>query len=268
MSADVSTAATAPGTTPTATPRAAATWRQIAAQTRMELRLLTRNGESLLVTLGIPLGILVFFSTVDVLPTGDTEPVTFLVPGVLAISVMSTGLVAVAIQTGFERKYAVLKRIGATPLRRSAYLASKALAVTLITAVQTVLVLVIAAVGLDWNASASVLAVLVAIVLGVFAFTSMGLLMAGALRAEATLALANAVYLLLMLLSGVAFEADALPGPLEAVASLLPSGALAEALRAAVDAGDGAWDVGALAVVAAWGVAAAGLAARSFRWEP
>ena len=97
MSAEATTAPAAPGSTPASTPRAAATWRQVAAQTRMELRLLTRNGESLLVTLGIPLGILVFFSTVDVLPTGDTEPVTFLVPGVLAISVMSTGLVAVAI---------------------------------------------------------------------------------------------------------------------------------------------------------------------------
>ena len=88
------------------------------AQASLELKLLLRSGESLLATLGIPLGILVFFSVVDVLPTGEADPADFLVPGVLAISVMATGLVAVAIQTAFERKYGVLKRLGGTPLPR------------------------------------------------------------------------------------------------------------------------------------------------------
>lgn len=244
----------------------AARWgAQVLAQTRMELTLIARQGEALLVTLGIPLGVLVFFSLVDdVLPTGD-DPVSFLVPGVLAISVMSTGLVALAIQTAFERKYLVLKRLGGTPLPRSALLAGKAGSVLVALLVQTTLVLVVAGLGLGWDASGSVLAVLVGLVVGSATFSALGLLLAGTLRAELVLGLSNAIYLALLVVSGLAFEADTLPGPMEAAAEVLPSGALGQVLRAAFD---GRWDLAGLLVVLAWGVVAAVAAARWFRWEP
>lgn len=277
MSAPTSTGTTAPSTRPT--PRPAPAWRAVLAQTGMELRLLLRSGESLLVTFGIPLGILVFFSAVDVLPTGTDDPVDFLVPGVLAISVMSTGFVAVAIQTAFERKYGVLKRLGGTPLTRGGFLAAKSLAVAALVTVQTLLVLGIASLGLGFSLfdgclsaygavpCADPVEVLGAMVLGTFTFTSLGLWMAGTLRAELTLALSNAVFLVLLMVSGLTIELAELPGPMADLAPLLPSGALGTLLR---DGLGTAWvaDPGfAWLVLAAWGVVAAAATARRFRWD-
>ncbi len=247
-------------------PAAGPRWRAIAAQARIELVLMVRSAESLVVTLGIPLGLLVFFSVVDVLPTGDRSAVEFLVPGVLAISAMSTGLVAVAIQTAFERKYAVLKRLGGTPLTRGGFVTAKVLAMLVVLGIQASAVLAIASAGLGWETRwRAVPLVLVALLVGAATFTSIGLLMAGALRAELTLALSNAVFLLLLLVSGLAFDLQSLPGPLASLGLALPSGALGQLLRAAVD---GSFDAGSFIVVGVWGVLAAGAAVRTFRWEP
>jgi ABC-2 type transport system permease protein len=262
-----------------APPTAAAPWRAVLAQASMELRLLLRSGESLLVTFGIPLGILVFFSVVDVLPTGEDDPVSFLVPGVLAISVMSTAFVAQAIQTAFERKYGVLKRIGGTPLSRTAFLSAKGLAVLALVAVQTALVLAVARFGLGWSPAGvetmpgrfsepSVALVVVGMLLGTVTFTALGLLLAGALRAEATLAFTNALYLVLLLISGLTIDLDSLPSPLATASLYLPSGALGAVLRDGFEPGDVArWPIAVLVLVA-WAVGAIVLAARTFRWEP
>ena len=240
----------------------------VLAHTRMELTLLLRSGESLLATLGIPLGILVFFTFVDdVLPTGDRSAVDFLVPGVLAISVMSAGLVSLAIATAFERKYGVLKLLGGSPLPRWGVLAGKALAVVAVIVAQTVIVLAVATFGLGWDPRGGAAAVILALAVGAFTFSAIGLLLAGTLRAEATLAIANGLYLLLLLISGLMFDASQLPGPLAAAGRALPSGALGDALRAALDT-PGEVAGGALATLGAWGLAAAVAAARTFRFEP
>jgi ABC-2 type transport system permease protein len=258
-------------TTPTGQTRAnldrrAPLMQAVMAQAAMELRLMMRSGESLLVTLGIPLGILLFFSNVDILPTGNRDPVVFLVPGVLAISVMSTAFVAQGIQTAFERKYGVLKRLGASPLTRTGYLGAKILSVLGLLSIQTALILAIAVFGLDWSpGSGGILGVLLGLLVGTASFTALGLLVAGTLRAEATLAVVNALYLVLMLVSGVMFEADALPGRMASLGELLPSGALGEVLRTSLDTGVIAW--GALVLLAGWGVVAAAVTARAFRWD-
>lgn len=240
--------------------------RAVLAQAAMELRMMLRSGESLLVTLGIPLGILGFFSVVDVLPTGGRAAVDFLVPGALTISVAATGLVAVAIQTAFERKYGVLKRLGGTPLPRWGFLVAKGLATAAVLAVQTVLVVGLAAGALGWSPRGGGLVAPLAVLAGAVTFTALGLLMAGALRAEATLALSNALFLVLLMVSGVAFDAAALPDGLAAIGRALPVGALGEVLRAAF-AGEGL-SAGFFAVVVGWGAVAVALAARTFRWEP
>lgn len=244
--------------------------RAVLAQAGMELRLLVRSSESLIITLGLPLGILVFFSVVDVLPTGDGRAVDFLVPGVLALSVGGTGLVAVAIQTAFERKYAVLKRVGASPLPRAGFLVAKALAVSAVLAVQTGLALALAAGPLGWRPAGSgpgtVPAVVALVALGALACTSTGLALAGTLRAEATLAGSNALFLVLLVVSGVTFDASVLPAGLARVGAALPVGALGAALRAVLDGqGSAAAPVGWLA---AWAVGATAVAGRWFRWEP
>jgi ABC-2 type transport system permease protein len=242
-------------------PLARAVW----AQTRMELALLVRSAESLLVTFGIPLGLLVFFSAVEVLPTGDRDGVDFLVPGVLAISTAATGMVAVAIQTAFERKYGVLKRLGGTPLPRWGFLAAKGASVALLLLVQTAAVLGIAAGALGWRPDGGLAAALLLVVVGAWAHTAIGLLLAGTLRAEATLALANALFLVLLVISGVSFDPDVLPDGLAALGAMLPLGALGDGLRAAFDGGPVA---PALGLLVGWAGVVTALAARVFRWEP
>lgn len=242
--------------------------RRVGAQLGMELRLLLRNGENLLVTLGIPVGLLAFFSTVDVLPT-EGRAVDFLLPGMLAVAVLGSALVSLAIATGFERSYLVLKRLGATPLRRSELIAAKSLA-TLTILVLQVAVLVGVALLLGWRLDAAnvlrgTLLATIALVLGAVAFAGLGLALAGRLRALTTLAVVNALFVVLLLTSGVLFPLETLPAWLGGIARLLPSAALAQVLRAAF-AGAGPL-VGALGVLVAWAVAMPALAAAAFRWE-
>ncbi|MEX2324652.1 MAG: ABC transporter permease [Nitriliruptoraceae bacterium] len=240
--------------------------RAVLAQASLELRLIMRAGESLVITFGIPLGILVFFSVVDVVPTGDLDPVSFLVPGVLAISVAATGFVAIAIQTAFERKYGVLKRLGATPLTTTGFFVAKSLTVIALISVQTVLVFALALGLLGWRPSAGIALVPVGLLLGALACTSLGLLVAGTLRAEATLALTNAVFLVLLMVSGVAFDADVLPAGVAAVGAVLPVGATANLLRTGLETGTVDWS--AAGALAGWSIVALAAAKRWFRWEP
>jgi ABC-2 type transport system permease protein len=238
--------------------------RAFLAQFRTELVLTLRRGESLLLILGLPLLFLVFFSQVDVLPVGEDEPIEFLAPGIMALAVMSTAMVSLSISTGFERSYGVLKRLGSTPLGRPRLVAAKTTAVVAIELVQFVL-LVSVAVVLGWDASGEWGAALLAVALGTVAFAGLGLVLAGRLRAEVNLAAANGLYLVLLLVSGMAFSLDELPEWLRAVSRALPSGALTEVLRAAFT--DAAIPARAWAVLVVWAVAGPVLAVRLFRWE-
>ncbi len=236
----------------------------LAAQTRVEMTLTLRRGESLLLVLGIPVLLLVFFSLVDVLPTGEGEPIDFLAPGILALAVMSTAMVSLGIATGFERSYGVLKRLGATPLGRPRLVAAKTAAVVLIEIVQLI-VLVPVSYALGWSPGGRWALALAGVVVGTVAFAGIGLALAGWLRGEVNLAAANALYLVLLLLGGMIFPLDELPSGLAQVAQLLPSAALAEVLRSALTTGAApgrAWFT-----LLAWAVAAPVLAARTFRWE-
>jgi len=237
----------------------------LVAQARAELRLLARNGEQLLLTLGIPVLLLVFFSKVDVLPTGSGEPVDFLAPGVLALAVMSTAMVGLGIATGFERSYGVLKRLGATPLRRWHLVVAKIVTILVVEVVQFVVLAVIARI-LGWRPGGGWGLVVLAVLLGSAAFAGIGLTLAGRLPGTVNLAAANGLYLVLLLLGGMVITLDKLPGPLRAFAKGLPSGALSEALRGAFGATHhvpgSAW-----VVLAVWAVAAPVVAAFTFRWE-
>ncbi len=240
--------------------------RALRAQLRAELLLASRQGEQLLVSLGIPLLVLVFFSTVDVLPTGTEDPVDFLAPGVLALAIMSTAMVSLGIGTGFERQYGVLQRLGATPLGRGRWTAAKVLVVLALEAIQVAL-LVPVALALGWSPDAvGVAGALVGVLLGTAAFAGIGLLLAGNLPGVATLAIANGLYLVLLLLGGMIVPLEELPAAIRAVSELLPAAALSTVLHATIGAGEA--DPTAWAVLAAWAIAAPVLAARTFRWDP
>jgi len=247
---------------------AAPAWRAALAQAAMELRLTSRRGENLLVTLVIPVALLVFFGSVDVLPTGAVRPIDFLLPGIVALAVISTSLVSLGIATGYERAYGVLKRLGGSPLSRWGLVAAKVVAVVAIELVQLVVLVAIAMGLFAWapGGGASALTIVAALWLGTLAFAGLGLLMAGTLRAEATLAAANGLYLLLILLGGVIVPIERLPSVLADLARVLPAAALSDAFRIGFGLSRGD-PLGPLLLLAAWGIAAAGLAARTFRWE-
>jgi ABC-2 type transport system permease protein len=252
----------------TPAPGAAPLARRVAAQTRMELRLLLRNGEQLLLTIVIPTLLLVVFARAPIADLPKPR-VAFLVPGVLALAVMSTAFTGQAIATGFERRYGVLRRLGTTTLPRGGLLLAKTLAVVAVEVLQVALLLAVGR-ALGWSlpgpAAGTALRLVGALALGTAAFSAVGLLMAGTLRAEATLAAANLVYLLLLVLGGVAFPlTDFSPG-LRGVLELLPIAALTDAARAATAAAPHL-PLRDLLVLAAWSVAGGLLAARLFRWQ-
>ena len=235
-------------------------------QTRSEVSLVVRNGEQLLLTLVIPVLLLVFFSVVDVLPSGTQEPVDFLLPGIVALAVMSTSMVSLGIATGFERTYTVLKRLGATPLTRGELVAAKMLSVAAVEVLQLV-ILVPLGVLLGWQTGGgTAILALPAVLLGTAAFSGIGLTLAGTLRGEINLAAQNGLYLVLLLLGGMVIPMSSLPGPLRTVCEYLPSSALADVMR---DSLTGAGNRPGLSwvVLAVWAVVAPVTAARTFRWH-
>jgi len=240
----------------------------VRAQALMEARLLLRNGEQLVLALAIPLLVLIGGQeSAGFVELGPGRRIDVLTPGVLALAVLSTSFTSVAIATGFERRYGVLKLLGASPLTRTGLLAGKVGAVLLVEALQLSLLCAVAY-GLGWSPSgglATLLGGLVLVLLATAAFGGLGLLMAGTLRAEATLAGANLVYLLLVAGGAILVPLSRYPEPVQPLLQLLPTGAFAEGLRD-VCGGEGL-SVGPVTVLLAWAVGAGLATARTFRWE-
>jgi ABC-2 type transport system permease protein len=247
-------------------PASAPALAKVRAQASMEFRLLLRNGEQLLLALVIPVIVLVGGTkAAGRLGVEDADHViAVLPPGVLALAIMSSAFTSLAIATGFERRYGVIKRLGSSPLSRTELLLGKVAALSLLEVLQF-LVLGGVAFGLGWRpeAAGAPYAVLIAL-LGTAAFGSLGLLVAGLLRAEATLAAANLVYLLLMAGGGVVLPSHTYGG-FGAFLAWLPSGALGDGLRAALQHGALRWE--SVLVLLVWSLVTAVLTARSFKWE-
>jgi len=234
------------------------------AQARAETMLQLRRGENLIVTLAIPLGILVFFAKVDAISTDFAHPVDFLVPGVLSLAVMAAAMVSLGIATGFERRYGVLKRLGSTPLSRGGLLVAKTATVLALEILQILLVVAVG-VAIGWHVPAGIVPAVGLLLIGTIAFAGIGMLMAGTLRAEANLAAANGLFLVLLFLGGMAYPLAKLPTVMQDFAKALPAAALSETVRSVLSAH--AFPAGELAVLIAWAVGAPLLAARYFRWE-
>jgi len=240
----------------------------VAAQTGLEVRTLARNGEQVLLTLIIPVLLLVVFSSEALISVGPGSRIGFIAPGILALAVLSTSFTSLAIGTAFERRYGVLKRLGATPLSRSGLIAAKAATVLAVEAGQVVLIVVVS-LALGWRpviTPTSVISAVAVLVAGSLAFSGLAMLMAGTIRAEATLAAANLVYLVLLGIGGIVFPLTKFPASVRPALRLLPSGAMSDGLRAVLRYGAGlpARD---LLVLVAWAVIAIAIAARTFRWE-
>ncbi|AYJ49673.1 ABC transporter permease [Rhodococcus sp. P1Y] len=243
-------------------PRASSPTAMLAAQSMLELKLLLRNGEQLLLTMFIPITLLVGLTLLPLGAMGD-HPVNQVVPAVMMVAVMSTAFTGQAIAVGFDRRYGALKRLGATPLPKWGIIGGKSAAVLLVVVLQSV-VLGSIALALGWRpAVAGLLLGALVIALGTVTFATMGLLLGGTLRAEIVLALANILWFVMLGIGSLVVLADDLPTALHVVARLVPSGALAESLGRAVT---GTIDWFGIAVLAVWAGLCGWLAVRTFRF--
>ena len=239
--------------------------RMLNAQTAMEFRLLLRNGEQVGLTLLIPLLLLFFFNLPLLYSLGTGPRISYVVPSIIALAVMSAAFTGLAIGTGFERKYSVLKRLGATALSRRVLLLGKTCAVLILQALQAVLICLFGLL-LGWRPIGGASSAALLIVLGTFAFGGLGLLLAGTVRAEITLASANLIWLVLLFAGGIAIPLSKYPSGVADVLQYLPSAALSHGLHAVLQDGAGL-PVHDLLTLVVWTAIALPAAASWFRWE-
>src|SRR5579884_3502514 len=230
--------------------RAASFGAQVAAQTRVELLLTLRRGESVLITLIVPVVLLIFFASLNIIPTSTGKAVDFLLPGMLALAVMATGMVS----------------LGSSPLPRSGLIGAKLISVLALEVIQIILLVGVAVLLYGWRPAGSPALALLVMAIGTVTFAGLGLAMAGALRAEVTLAGANALYLLFLLLGGGILPLSHLPAGLAALAQILPAAALTQALQAALS-NNAPFPGGALLTLGIWAIIILLVAVRTFHWE-
>ncbi len=251
-----------PAGTFTPDPRPSTVARMLAAQYGLELKLLLRNGEQLLLTMFIPITLLIGLT---MLPLGSfgTQRVAVFVPAIMALAVISTAFTGQAIAVAFDRRYGALKRLGATALPVWGIIAGKSLAVVTVVFLQALL---LGGIGLALGWRPHPLGLLlgaVVIALGTAGFAAMGLLLGGTLRAEIVLAVANLLWFIFAGLGALTLETNAIPSTIAWVARLTPSGALTEALTRAMSL---SVDWFGIAVLAVWGAVSALAALRWFRF--
>ena len=246
--------------------KAAPAAKQILQQVKFELLLTARRGENILVTLILPVLLLIFFTSLNIAPVAHGKAVNFLLPGILAAAIIAAGMVNLGIATAYERYYGVLKRLGSSPLSRSSLIIAKIISILILEVVQVIVLVGVAILLYGWQPAGSVLLTLLTIALGTVTFASFGLAMAGALRAEATLAGANALFLVFLLIGGGILPLEHLPPFLANIAQVLPAAPLALALQATMNDGS-AFPVTQLLTLAIWAIIILIVAIRTFKWE-
>jgi len=224
-----------------------------------------RRGESLLVTIIIPTVLLFLAMWLHIAPGTQSAQIAFLLPGILTAAIMSTSLVSLGIATAYDRYYGSLKRLGSTPLPRWGLIAAKIVTVLAIEAAQTILLVLIATIFFGWRPTGSLPLALLVMLIGTAAFVGLGMLMAGTLRAEATLAGANGLFILFLAIGGVVLPVNHLPVVIQQIAQILPAAALSDALRSAMSSAG--IDGGSLLLLTVWAVVLLVAAALTFKWE-
>lgn len=247
--------------------RAASFRKLVLTQTRIELLMALRQGERVLVTLFIPILLLIFFSALKLITVADNQnAVDALLPGILALAIIASGMVSLGIATAYERYYGVLKRLGSSPLPRSGLILAKVISVLVLELIQIGLLVTVAALFYDWRPAGSLPLAILALALGTVTFSALGLAMAGGLRAEATLASANALYLVFLLIGGGILPLERLPAPLASLSQLLPPAALTQALQYTMIAGK-PFPGSALLTLTIWAGIILAVAIKTFQWE-
>jgi len=236
--------------------KAASLGRQVMEQTKVELLLTLRRGESVLITLIVPVLLLIFFASLNIIPATTGKAVDFLLPGILALAVMATGMVSLGIATAYERYYGVLKRLGSSPLPRSGLIIAKVISVLVLELIQIIVLIGVAAILYGWRPAGSPPLTLLIMAIGTVTFSALGLAMAGA----------NGLFLLFLLLGGGILPLNHLPPTLAAIAQILPAAALTQALQATMS-NNAPFPLNSLVVLVIWAVAILLVAMKTFKWE-
>jgi ABC-2 type transport system permease protein len=240
--------------------------KRIIAQTRVELLLTLRRGESVLITLVVPVLLLIFFASLNIIPATSGTAVDFLLPGILALAIMAAGMVSLGIATAYERYYGVLKRLGSSPLPRSGLLSAKVISVLALEFMQVFVLISVAVILYSWRPAGSPLFSFLVLAIGTVTFSALGLAMAGALRAEVTLAAANGLYLLFLLLGGGILPLSHLPPTLAALAQILPAAALTQTLQATMSS-HASFPWSSFIILVIWTITLVLVAMKTFKWE-
>lgn len=223
-----------------------------------------RNGEQLLVSIIIPVMVLIGVHSMGMLDTAELSTLDILTPGVLTIAVMSSAFTSQGIGTAFDRRYGVLRFLSTTPIGNTGLILGKAMAVLMVLVVQLIVLLGVA-MALGYRLQlAGTLPAAVFLFIGAIAFTSLGLLVAGTLRPEATLAITNLLWILLGAAGGSVFPLRE-DGFLTPLLQWLPSAALGDGMRVALL--EGQWALLPLLIISLWAGAATALTVKFFSWK-
>lgn len=238
---------------------------RVLSQGKYEAATMLRNGEQLVLMVVMPLLGLIALVATPLLDGMGHPRVAIAAPGILALCALSTAFTGQGIATGFDRRYGVLRFMSTTPLGRGGLIAGKVIAVLVSLALQVVLISTVAA-FMGWRPPlAGVLLGIPLLILGAAAFTALGLLIAGTVRPEATLAITNLGWILFAAVGGIVLPVGKFSSALDGFVQWLPSGALGNLLRAALI--ESRLDTWGLLVLLAWGVAAAIAAVKWFKWN-
>ena len=238
-------------------------------QGRYETMAMLRNGEQLMLNIIFPVMALIalrFTGLIDEYANSvGVSRMDAAVPGVLALCVMSTALSGQGIATGFDRRYGVLRFLATTPLGRNGLIMGKCIAVLVVVAIQFTLVTALGY-GLGWRPDAiAVSRSIITMLMGAGAFTALGLLIAGTVRAEATLAIVNIAWVILAGAGGVVFPLKSFPDWYAGIVAWSPSAALGDALRGNFIQHQ--WLADPHWVLIVWTVVIGFVASRKFKWS-
>lgn len=238
-------------------------------QGRYETMAMLRNGEQLMLNIIFPVMALIalrFTGLIDEYANSvGVSRMDAAVPGVLALCVISTALSGQGIATGFDRRYGVLRFLATTPLGRNGLIMGKCIAVLVVVAIQFTLVAALGY-GLGWRPDAiAVSRSIITMLMGAGAFTALGLLIAGTVRAEATLAIVNIAWVILAGAGGVVFPLKSFPDWYAGIVAWSPSAALGDALRGNFIQHQ--WLADPHWVLIVWTVVIGFIASRKFKWS-
>lgn len=239
--------------------------RRVISQGRYEAATMLRNGEQLVLMIVMPLLGLIALTATPLLDGMGHSRVEIAVPGILALCALSTAFTGQGIATGFDRRYGVLRFLSTTPLGKGGLIAGKVIAVLVALSLQVVIISTVAA-FLGWRPPvAGVLLGIPLLILGAITFTALGLLIAGTVRPEATLALTNLGWILFAALGGIVLPAGKFSASMADFVQWLPSGALGNVMRAALM--ESRLDIFALVILLAWAALCSLAAVKWFKWN-